>query len=173
LTSLSLARIRFLTVNRLSAKPPLLVLAQACVKPRKSNVSGRPRPRSCRLLAACRPNSITRVFSDFSSKANLARRSLRSTRNRLASSRWQGIVGRPEIQKFAGSLEGARARKGVFITTSSFTPDAHSYVRGIEKRIVLIDGPMLADLMIKHGVGVTPAQTYVIPKVDQDYFAEE
>jgi restriction system protein len=91
----------------------------------------------------------------------------------VQAKRWQGIVGRPEIQKFAGSLEGARARKGVFITTSSFTPDAHSYVRGIEKKIVLIDGPMLADLMIDHKVGVTTAQTYVVPKVDQDYFAEE
>jgi restriction system protein len=91
----------------------------------------------------------------------------------VQAKRWQGVVGRPEIQKFAGSLEGARARKGVFITTSGFTPDARAYVGGIEKRIVLIDGAMLADLMIKHGVGVTPAQTYVIPKVDQDYFAEE
>jgi restriction system protein len=68
-------------------------------------------------------------------------------------------VGRSEIQRFAGSLEGVRARKGVFITTSSFTPDAHSYVKGIEKKIVLIDGPMLADLMIDHKVGVTTAQT--------------
>jgi restriction system protein len=69
------------------------------------------------------------------------------------------VVGRPDIQKFAGSLEVARARKGVFITTSSFTPHARTYVGGIEKRIVLIDGVMLADLMIKHRVGVTPAQT--------------
>jgi len=91
----------------------------------------------------------------------------------VQAKRWHGIVGRPEIQKFAGSLEGARARKGVFITTSSFTLDAHAYVKAIEKKIVLIDGPMLAGLMIDHQVGVTKAQTFVIPKVDQDYFTEE
>ncbi len=91
----------------------------------------------------------------------------------VQAKRWQGVVGRPEIQKFAGSLEGARARKGVFITTSTFSPDAHTYVSGIEKRIVLIDGRMLSDLMIEHGVGVSPDRTYIIPKIDNDYFDNE
>ena len=88
----------------------------------------------------------------------------------IQAKRWQGTVGRPEIQRFAGSLDGARASKGVFITTSSFTPDARAYVRSIGKHIVLIDGPMLADLMIEYGVGVVTERAYVVPKVDQDFF---
>lgn len=88
----------------------------------------------------------------------------------IQAKRWQGVVGRPEIQRFSGSLDGARASKGVFITTSSFTPDARSYVHGIGKHIVLIDGPMLADLMIEYGVGVATERTYVVPKVDEDFF---
>lgn len=88
----------------------------------------------------------------------------------IQAKRWQGVVGRPEIQRFSGSLDGARASKGVFITTSSFTPDAQKYVRGIGKHIVLIDGPMLADLMIEYGVGVVTERTYVVPKVDLDFF---
>ena len=91
----------------------------------------------------------------------------------VQAKRWQSGVGRPEIQKFAGSLDGARARKGVFITTSSFSPDARAYVDRIDKRIVLIDGPMLADLMIEHGVGVAPERTYTIPRVDTDFFEPE
>ncbi len=88
----------------------------------------------------------------------------------VQAKRWQGVVGRPAVQGFAGSLEGARARKGIMITTSSFSADAQTYVKAIEKRIVLIDGPTLAELMIEHGVGVTPLQTYVVPKVDADFF---
>lgn len=88
----------------------------------------------------------------------------------VQAKRWQAGVGRPEIQKFAGSLDGARARKGVFITTSSFSPDARAYVERIDKHIVLIDGPMLADLMIQHGVAVSTERSYVIPKVDADFF---
>ncbi len=88
----------------------------------------------------------------------------------IQAKRWQGVVGRPEIQRFSGSLDGARASKGVFITTSSFSPDAHNYVRGIGKHIVLIDGPMLADLMIEYGVGVITERTYLVPKVDEDFF---
>jgi restriction system protein len=91
----------------------------------------------------------------------------------VQAKRWQTVVGRPIVQGFAGSLEGARARKGVMITTSYFSSDAQAYVRAIEKRIVLIDGPTLADLMVEHGVGVTPLQTYVVPKVDVDFFGED
>ena len=88
----------------------------------------------------------------------------------IQAKRWQGVVGRPEIQRFSGSLDGARASKGVFITTSSFTPDARNYVRGIGKHIVLVDGAMLADLMIEYGVGVVTERTYAVPKVDEDFF---
>jgi restriction system protein len=72
----------------------------------------------------------------------------------LQAKRWENPVGRPVVQGFAGSLEGHRARKGVFITTSKFSQDARDCVQRIEKRIVLIDGEQLTNLMIDHGVGV-------------------
>jgi restriction system protein len=88
----------------------------------------------------------------------------------IQAKRWDRPVGRPDVQTFAGSLEGQRARKGVYITTSSFSKDAHDYVTRIEKRIVLIDGEELSDLMIEHGVGVTDVVTYHLKRVDADYF---
>ena len=81
-------------------------------------------------------------------------------------------VGRPAIQTFAGSLEGHRARKGVMLTTSTFSQAAREYVKQIEKKIVLIDGKQLADLMIEHDVGVTPSKTYRLKRLDQDFFEE-
>ena len=90
----------------------------------------------------------------------------------IQAKRWQRTVGRPEVQSFAGSLEGKRARKGVFITTSQFTKDAIDYVGRIEKKIVLIDGPTLARLMVEHGVGVAEAATYSVRRIDLDYFDE-
>ncbi len=83
------------------------------------------------------------------------------------------IVGRPELQAFAGALDLHRARKGVFITTSSFSRDAQEYVGLIEKRIVLLDGARLAALMIEYGVGVTTRQTLTIKALDSDYFLED
>jgi restriction system protein len=91
----------------------------------------------------------------------------------VQAKRWERSVGRPEVQGFAGSLEGFRARKGVMITTSAFTKEAQDYVRNIEKRIVLMDGAMLAELMLEHGVGVTTARNYTLQKLDLDYFEEE
>lgn len=88
----------------------------------------------------------------------------------LQAKRWDNSIGRPVVQGFAGSLEGHRARKGVFITTASFTRDARDYVRRIEKRIVLIDGNELAQLMIDHGVGVSTVATYDVKRVDTEYF---
>jgi restriction system protein len=90
----------------------------------------------------------------------------------LQAKRWQGPVGRPVVQAFAGSLEGHRARKGVLITTSHFTPDATEYVDRIEKKIVLLDGARLAQLMIDHDIGVADVATYKIKRVDLDYFPE-
>jgi len=81
-------------------------------------------------------------------------------------------VGRPEIQKFVGALQGRRARKGIFITTSRFTENARDYANRIDTRVVLIDGERLTDLMIDHGVGVSPLTTYEIKRVDSDYFGE-
>lgn len=90
----------------------------------------------------------------------------------LQAKRWEGVVGRPEIQKFAGALQGRRAKKGVFITTSSFTREASEYASMIDNRIVLIDGRRLARLMIDHDVGVSPVERYVIKRLDTDYFIE-
>lgn len=92
----------------------------------------------------------------------------------IQAKRWKAgnTVGRPEIQSFAGSLEGHRARKGVFITTSKFTQDAIEYTRRIEKKIVLINGEELAQLMIDHNIGVAEAASYSVKKVDNDYFEE-
>lgn len=92
----------------------------------------------------------------------------------IQAKRWtSNTVGRPDVQSFAGSLEGARARKGIFITTSTFSAEARAYVDRIEKRIVLIDGEKLASYLYEHGVGVTPTATYAVKRVDSDYFTEE
>jgi restriction system protein len=91
----------------------------------------------------------------------------------IQAKRWQGTVGRPDIQRFAGALQGQRARKGVFITTSSFTKEAQSYANAIQTTIVLLDGAQLAELMIDHGVAVTRVKSYEIKRVDSDYFAAE
>lgn len=91
----------------------------------------------------------------------------------LQAKRWEGSVGRPEIQKFVGALHGKRARKGVFITTSSFSGDARDYVEHIDPRVVLIDGTELARLMIDYDIGVSTSQTYRIKRIDTDYFEDE
>lgn len=88
----------------------------------------------------------------------------------IQAKRWQGTVGRPEIQKFVGALTGQRAKKGVFITTSTYTQEAVQYASGIDPKVVLIDGRQLASLMIDSDVGVAPAATYVIKRIDSDYF---
>lgn len=90
----------------------------------------------------------------------------------VQAKRWEQPVGRPVVQAFAGSLEGVRARKGVLITTSSFTSDAQDYIRKIEKKIVLVEGVSLASLMIQHNVGVGIEATYHVKKLDSDYFPE-
>jgi len=91
----------------------------------------------------------------------------------VQAKRWDANVGRPVVQGFAGSLEGQRARRGVLITTSRFSQDAIDYVSRIEKRIVLIDGYQLAQLMIDHGVGVAEVATYAVKKIDSDYFGDD
>jgi restriction system protein len=91
----------------------------------------------------------------------------------IQAKRWDSTVGRPEIQKFAGALQGHRARKGVFITTSSFSADAADFASRIDSKIVLIDGAALARYMIDHNVGVSPSRSYEIKKIDSDYFTEE
>ena len=84
--------------------------------------------------------------------------------------KWEGTVGRPEIQRFVGALHGKRAKEGVFITTGSFSAEAVAYVDHIDPKIVLIDGRRLAELMIDFDVGVNTAATYHLKRVDSDYF---
>jgi len=91
----------------------------------------------------------------------------------IQAKRWEGTVSRPEIQKFAGALQGQRARKGIFITTSEFSKEAQDYVAKIESKIVLIDGQQFAQYMIDHNLGVTPVANYEIKRIDSDYFIEE
>ncbi len=91
----------------------------------------------------------------------------------IQAKRWHSNVGRPEIQKFAGALQGQRARKGIFITTSDFTQAARDYVSRIDSKIVLIDGDTLAQLMIDYNIGVTAVASYELKRVDSDYFTEE
>lgn len=86
----------------------------------------------------------------------------------IQAKRWQNSVGSPEVQAFYGALAGRRANKGVFITTSTFTPAAVAFAASVE-RIVLIDGEHLAQLMIDHEVGVS-LRSLSIPKIDSDYF---
>jgi restriction system protein len=91
----------------------------------------------------------------------------------LQAKKWEGTVGRPELQKFVGALHGKRARKGVFLTTGKFSSEARQYVAHIDPKVVLIDGEQLADLMIDFGVGVATVATYEVKKIDSDYFGEE
>jgi len=91
----------------------------------------------------------------------------------IQAKRWEGVVGRPEIQKFAGALQGQRARKGIFITTSSFTKEAREFVSTIDNRIILIGGEALADLMIDYDIGVAEVAAYIVKRVDSDYFGQE
>jgi len=90
----------------------------------------------------------------------------------IQAKRWQGSVGRPDIQKFVGALQGQRAKKGVFITTSNYTNEAVDYASRIDTKVVLIDGRQLAALMIDFDVGVAPAATFVVKRIDSDYFEE-
>jgi restriction system protein len=91
----------------------------------------------------------------------------------IQAKRWETTIGRPELQKFAGALQGQRARKGVFLTTSDFSKEASQYALQIDTKIALIDGTQLARLMIDHGLGVSLVETYEINRIDSDYFSEE
>lgn len=91
----------------------------------------------------------------------------------LQAKRWDGTVGRPEIQKFVGALHGKRAKKGVFITTGRFSDDAVKYVESIDPKVILIDGRTLSDLMIDYNLGTATTAKYEIKRIDSDYFTEE
>jgi restriction system protein len=91
----------------------------------------------------------------------------------IQAKKWDNTVGRPEIQKFAGALQGQRARKGIFITTADFSKDAYEYVSRIDSKIVLINGAQLAEFMIDHNIGVAPVASYEVKRLDHDFFAED
>ena len=79
-------------------------------------------------------------------------------------------VSRPDIQAFVGALHGVQADRGLFITTAKFSSGAKTYAESVSTRVILIDGPRLADLMIRFGVGVQTQQTINVVKLDEDYF---
>jgi restriction system protein len=91
----------------------------------------------------------------------------------VQAKRWDGTVGRPEVQKFAGALQGHRASKGVFITTSTYSREALEYVGLISSKIILISGVELVSLMIDHNVGVSTVGMYELKRIDADYFEGE
>jgi restriction system protein len=91
----------------------------------------------------------------------------------IQAKRWENTVGSPDVQKFAGSMVGFHASKGVMLTTSTFSKEAEKYVKQIGQKIILIDGRRLVQLMIQYGIGVTTARSYEVKKLDQDYFEEE
>ena len=93
----------------------------------------------------------------------------------IQAKRWNSdnTVTRPEIQKFAGALQGKRARKGIFITTSRFSRDATEYVKNLDSKIILIDGDSLTDYMIESNTGVLVEDKYEIKKIDSNYFEDE
>jgi restriction system protein len=93
----------------------------------------------------------------------------------IQAKRWKpgNVIGRPELQKFVGALAGQGAKKGIFITTSSFTKDALAYSPKNETKIVLIDGVHLTQLMIDYSLGCTTQQIYEVKKLDMDYFEQD
>lgn len=88
----------------------------------------------------------------------------------IQAKKWANSVGRPEIQKFVGALAGRRAKKGIFITTSSFSSEAVRYASDIDPKVILIDGKKLAELMMDYNIGVNEVTTYKLKRIDSDYF---
>ena len=94
----------------------------------------------------------------------------------IQAKRWDRdkVIGRPEIQKFVGALVGQGAGKGLFITTAQFTKEAREYAKKQHTtKVVLVDGQMLANLMIEYHVGVSTEIVYEIKRLDRDFFAED
>ncbi len=91
----------------------------------------------------------------------------------IQAKKWENPVGRPEIQKFAGALQGQREKKGIFITTSTFTKEAQEFASRIDSKITLLDGETLSQLMIDYNVGVNLVASYKLKRIGSDYFIEE
>lgn len=91
----------------------------------------------------------------------------------IQAKRWEGSVGRPVIQGFVGALAGVGASKGVIMTTSSFAQPALEFAKNLtDRRIVLVDGKRMADLMMKHQIGISIKQEFVIQRLDEDFFMD-
>ena len=88
----------------------------------------------------------------------------------IRAERLGNVIGRPEMRQFVGALQEQRAKKGIFITTSDFSPDAHEYTLRIDRQIALVPGDLLAQYMIDYDIGVSPLATYKTKKIDSDYF---
>ena len=88
----------------------------------------------------------------------------------IQAKKWENNISRPDVQKFAGALQGKRAKKGIYITTSAFSREAEEYASNIESKIILIDGEKLAELMIEHNVGVSTVNSYEVKKIDLGLF---
>jgi restriction system protein len=91
----------------------------------------------------------------------------------IQAKRWDTPVGRPEVQKFVGALQGHRAHKGVLVTTATFTRDAAEYASKIDNKVILLDGATLTQFMIEQNIGVSSIVTYDLKRIDSDYFGEE
>jgi restriction system protein len=90
----------------------------------------------------------------------------------IQAKRWEGSVGSPQIQQFVGALQATRSKKGVLITTSSFTKDAIAYARSIETKVILMDGSQLARFMMTYSIGVTSRRTLEVKVIDSDFFED-
>lgn len=91
----------------------------------------------------------------------------------VQAKKWENTIHSPQVRDFVGALAGKKAKKGVFITTSSFSSGAREFAAGLESKIVLIDGDQLAQLMIENNVGVSAEASYEVKKMDTDYFEED
>jgi len=90
----------------------------------------------------------------------------------LQAKRWENTVPVKEIRDFTGALASKKAKKGIFITTSSFPKSVYEFVGQVEYKIILIDGERLANLMIEHSIGLSTVNTYHVKTIDSDYFEE-
>jgi len=90
----------------------------------------------------------------------------------IQAKKWEKQIGRPDIQKFVGALQGKRAKKGVFITTSEFSKDAYDYVNNLDVTVILIDGEKLSQYMVENELGISLKNTYKVYSIDNDYFEE-
>ena len=91
----------------------------------------------------------------------------------VQAKRWEGSVGGSVVREFAGALSAHRARKGVILTTATFTRDAWNDAERMGERIVLIDGPRLAELLYETGLGLVTEATFEMKRIDSDYFEGE